>query len=207
MTKKSILVLIVTIALMMFASCESNNTSSEQSSGNDIESSVITSAETESTTTTPIVTTTASTTTTSTSKAVTSNTMKTTAPQTKGGEFRIGTSPTIPAPAKYSCGFPNHTCSNEQAHVIVCELEKDGCPYCGSHSCISFYTLDQWGNSCPDPTKCPMYDVHKDPIKYCPKCGRLNGNGNNGTCQKWLVDTVCPICGQLVKANECHTHN
>ena len=50
------------------------------------------------------------------------------------------------------------------------------------------------------------YDEKKDPIECCPICGRKNGNGDNNTCQKWIVDFTCPKCGQLVKANECHTH-
>ena len=54
--------------------------------------------------------------------------------------------------------------------------------------------------------KCPHYDEKKDPIECCPICGRKNGNGDNNTCQKWIVDFTCPKCGQLVKANESHTH-
>lgn len=206
MTKKIILILFFTVSIMIFASCENKNSSSEQSIESDTESSVTVSTEAE-TTTTSIVTTTTSATTTSSSKPVTSNTVKTTAPQTKPGEFMIGTGPTLPPPAIYSCGFPNHVCTSEIEHNLIVECEGEGCPYCGSHSCPSFYCKDQWGHACCDPTKCPMYDVRKDPAKYCQTCGKPYGDGYNGTCCKFIVDMVCPYCGQLVKANTCHFHN
>jgi hypothetical protein len=107
---------------------------------------------------------------------------------------------------KYSCGSPNHHCDGPETHAYILNLELQGCPYCGSHSCPSFYAVDEWGNACYTPSKCPKYDITKDPVYYCQICGRKNGNGDNNTCQKWIVDTVCPICGKLVKANECHTH-
>jgi hypothetical protein len=107
---------------------------------------------------------------------------------------------------KYSCGSPNHHCDGPETHAYILNLEQEGCPYCGSHSCPSFYAVDEWGNACYTPSKCPKYDITKDPVYYCQVCGRKNGNGDNNTCQKWIVDTVCPICGKLVKANECHTH-
>ena len=85
-------------------------------------------------------------------------------------------------------------------------MELEGCEYCGSHSCPSFYAVNEWGFTRYTPSKCPQYDVKKDALEYCQACGRKNGNGDNNTCQKWIVDFTCPICGELVKANKCHTH-
>ena len=120
-----------------------------------------------------------------------------------GGGIQIGGGETE---TKYNCGSPNHHCDGPETHAYILNLELQGCPYCGSHSCPSFYAVDEWGNACYTPSKCPKYDITKDPVYYCQVCGRKNGNGDNNTCQKWIVDTVCPICGKLVKANECHTH-
>lgn len=108
--------------------------------------------------------------------------------------------------SKYDCGSQNHHCANPDTHAYILNLEQEGCPYCGSHSCASFYAVDEWGNTCYTPSKCPQYDKTKDAAEYCQVCGRKNGNGDNNTCQKWIVDFTCPICGELVKANECHTH-
>lgn len=107
---------------------------------------------------------------------------------------------------KYNCGSPNHHCDGPETHAYILNLELTGCPYCGSHACPSFYAVDEWGNTCYTPSKCPQYDKTKDAAEYCQVCGRKNGNGDNNTCQKWIVDFTCPICGKLVKANECHTH-
>ena len=107
---------------------------------------------------------------------------------------------------KYSCGSPNHKCDGPETHSFILNLEVEGCPYCGSHSCPSFYAVDEWGNACYTPSKCPEYDTKKDAVEYCQVCGRKNGNGDNDTCQKWIIDFTCPTCGELVKANKCHTH-
>lgn len=108
--------------------------------------------------------------------------------------------------SKYNCGSPNHHCHNEDAHAWILNLELEGCSYCGSHSCPSFYAVDEWGNACYTPSKCPKYDVKKDAAEYCQVCGKKNGNGDNDTCQKWIIDFTCPTCGELVEANKCHTH-
>lgn len=107
---------------------------------------------------------------------------------------------------KYNCDVANHHCDGPETHAYISNLELDGCPYCGSHSCSSFYATDEWGNACYTPSKCPKYDITKDSAEYCLICGKKNGDGNNDTCQKWIVDFVCSICGELVPANECHTH-
>ena len=45
----------------------------------------------------------------------------------------------------YSCGEKNHHCENAEYHAYIKNLELDGCPYCGSHSCASFYVTNEWG--------------------------------------------------------------
>lgn len=107
---------------------------------------------------------------------------------------------------EYNCGVANHHCDGPETHAYISNLELEGCPYCGSHSCPSFYATDEWGNACYTPSKCPQYDVTKDAAEYCPICGKKCGDGDNDTCQRWIVDFVCPICGELVPANTCHTH-
>lgn len=109
-------------------------------------------------------------------------------------------------PQIYDCKTPNHHCRDAEAHAWIQNLEIQGCEVCGAHDCPSIYAVDEWGGACPDLKKCPHYDEKKDPLEYCQACGRKNGDGDNNTCQKWIVDFTCPKCGQLVKANECHTH-
>ena len=109
-------------------------------------------------------------------------------------------------PVTYNCGHTNHHCDGPETHAYIQSLEHEGCLYCGSHSCPSFYAVDEWGNTCYTPNKCPQYDVKKDAVEYCQVCGKKNGNGGNDTCQKWIIDFTCPNCGKLVKANQCHTH-
>ena len=113
---------------------------------------------------------------------------------------------TEPAPTQYSCGSANHECKTPEDHEFLASLEAKGCPICGSHSCRSFYCIDEWGNQSYDITKCPKYKEEEDPAVYCDFCGRVCGLGDNGTCVRFTVDTECPICGKLVPAKTCHTH-
>ena len=106
----------------------------------------------------------------------------------------------------YSCKTKNHHCTTKEEHKFICSLEDKGCPYCGSHSCRSFYTLDEWGNPCYDMTRCPEYSEKEDPSIYCEHCGLKCGLGDNGTCVRFTVDTECPICGKTVLAKTCHSH-
>lgn len=116
------------------------------------------------------------------------------------------TSKTETPPVKvYSCGSENHNCENEEYHKGLLAREAEGCPYCGSHECISFYAVDKWGYTIYDPTICPKYDVKSDPYKYCQTCGKKVGDGRNGTCAVFVVDVDCPNCGEHVHAWECHT--
>ncbi len=107
---------------------------------------------------------------------------------------------------EYSCGGKGHHCDSKETHEFIVSLEKKGCPYCGSHSCKSFYTYDEWGNACYDPTKCESYSAKNDPCEYCQECGKKVGDGSDGTCVRFTVDTKCPECGKSVKGKTCHSH-
>ena len=107
---------------------------------------------------------------------------------------------------EYSCGKSGHHCESKETHSFIVSLEKKGCSLCGSHSCKSFYAIDEWGNSCYDISKCPKYSEQKDPNKYCDECTKKIGDGSKGTCVRFTVDTKCPDCGKTVKARTCHTH-
>lgn len=107
---------------------------------------------------------------------------------------------------EYSCGKSGHHCESKETHSFIVSLEKKGCSICGSHSCKSFYAIDEWGNACYDISKCTKYSEKKDPNKYCDECAKKIGNGSKGTCVRFTVDTKCPDCGKAVKARTCHTH-
>ena len=105
----------------------------------------------------------------------------------------------------FSCGHPNHHCDQLSTHQTVLEMERNGCRYCGAHDCPSFY-VTQNGITTPDPTKCPKYDIHKDPTEYCQTCGKPLGDGYNGTCCHFIRSKNCPDCGKWVEAFACHSH-
>lgn len=107
---------------------------------------------------------------------------------------------------EYSCGKKGHHCDSRETHDFIVSLENKGCPYCGSHSCKSFYTYDEWGNACYDPTKCESYNAKSDPCEYCQECGKKVGTGSGNTCVRFTVDTKCPECGKSVKGKTCHSH-
>lgn len=123
-----------------------------------------------------------------------------TQPNNNGGVNIGGSEPTA-----YNCNTANHHCDGPETHAYITNLELQGCMLCGSHSCASFYALDEWGHTCYNVTKCPKYDAKKDPVLYCQICGKTNGDGSNGTCVQFVNDANCPNCGQFVKANTCHT--
>ncbi len=112
----------------------------------------------------------------------------------------------VTEPKAYSCGSKNHHCATKEEHTFIASLESKGCSICGSHSCRSFYAIDEWGNNCYDITKCPKYSEKKDPSVYCEHCGKESGLGDKGTCVRFTVDTKCPGCGKEVKAKTCHSH-
>ncbi|MBQ7726661.1 MAG: hypothetical protein IJT66_05900 [Clostridia bacterium] len=104
----------------------------------------------------------------------------------------------------YSCGAANHHCDGPETHAFIQNLENDGCPTCGSHTCPSFYATDEWGHTCYTPSKCPKYNVKKDPVYTCQTCKKPTGDGRNGTCVTFNADVVCPNCGEAVPAWTCH---
>ena len=110
-----------------------------------------------------------------------------------------------PTPTQtYSCGVSGHHCTGPETHSFICELEQKGCEYCGSHSCPSFYAVDEWGQGCYTPSKCPKYDILADPVWYCQICHKPCGDGRNGTCVQFVIDCTCPNCGEQVIAWTCH---
>lgn len=139
-----------------------------------------------------------------TTKKPEATTTKKTEPTTK--KPVTTTKPETTKPKPYSCGSKNHHCTTKEEHAFIKSLEEKGCSICGSHSCRSFYAIDEWGNNCYDITKCPKYSEKKDPANYCEHCGKEIGVGDNGTCVRFTVDTKCPICGKKVPAKTCHTH-
>ena len=106
---------------------------------------------------------------------------------------------------KYECGTPGHHCDGPETHAYILNLEVEGCPYCHKSNCPSFYAVDQWGNTCYTPSKCPSYDVHKDPVYYCQTCGKKCGDGSHGTCVQFVTACDCPNCGKHVEAWTCHS--
>lgn len=105
----------------------------------------------------------------------------------------------------YSCGTDGHHCDGPETHAYIMNLALKGCSRCGSHNCPSFYAVDEWGNTCYDPSQCPKYDVHEDPVHYCQKCGKACGDGTNGTCVQFVSACHCPNCGEPVDRRTCHT--
>lgn len=105
----------------------------------------------------------------------------------------------------YSCGVDGHHCDGPETHAYILNLELTGCKYCGSNKCASFYATDEWGNTCYTPSKCPKYDIRKDPVHYCQECGKKCGDGKDGTCVQFVNSDNCPNCGQWVEGWKCHT--
>ena len=105
----------------------------------------------------------------------------------------------------YSCGTDGHHCDGPETHAYIMNLELKGCSHCGSNNCPSFYAVDEWGNTCYDPSQCPQYDVHNDPVHYCQKCGKACGDGTNGTCVQFVSVCHCPNCGEPVDRRTCHS--
>jgi len=106
---------------------------------------------------------------------------------------------------KYSCGVAGHHCEGPETHAYISNLELEGCKYCGSHTCPSFYGTDAWGNAQYTPSLCPKYSVTQDPLNYCQQCGKPTGDGKNGTCVHYIQECDCPNCGKHVGSRECHT--
>lgn len=105
----------------------------------------------------------------------------------------------------YSCGVEGHHCNAPETHAFILNLELEGCSFCGSHNCPSFYGTDEWGNGGLFPKLCPKYDIKKDPAYYCQSCGKKCWDGTNGTCVQFVNSDNCPNCGEWVEAWTCHT--
>lgn len=51
-----------------------------------------------------------------------------------------------------------------------------------------------------------LAEYQTDYDNHCDYCGKIMGDGSNGTCSRWLMgDVTCPNCGVLVPGNTCHT--
>lgn len=124
-------------------------------------------------------------------------------PSEVGGSIVIGGS--NPDTEPYSCGADGHHCSDPETHAYILSLELEGCQSCGSHNCASFYATDEWGNTCYTPSKCPKYDIKKDPVYYCQDCGKKSGDGRNGSCVQFVNADNCPNCGEWVEGWTCHS--
>ena len=75
----------------------------------------------------------------------------------------------------------------------------DVCRWCGRTDCLS---LSTWDNS-----KCPAYDILKDPYYYCQTCGYPTWFGaqpGEHYCNHFLSSTDCPDCGEWCDAMTCH---
>lgn len=108
-------------------------------------------------------------------------------------------------PEPYSCGVDGHHCSGPEIHSYILNLELAGCKYCGSHNCASFYATNEWGNTRYTPSKCPKYDIKKDPVYYCQECGKKCGDGSGGTCVQFVNPDYCSNCGEWVEGWTCHS--
>lgn len=108
----------------------------------------------------------------------------------------------------YECGVEGHICRTEGQHEARLEEMAKGCMYCGKSDCVSFFVLNEYDLYHDiDFTKCPEYEITKDPTKYCQDCGLpKSGAADSGdtVCRKVVVDKDCSWCGEPVKAKECH---
>lgn len=125
-------------------------------------------------------------------------------PSNEGGGIQIGGGDA--EQEKYNCGAANHHCENAEFHAALVNRELEGCKFCGSHACPSFYDVNEWGYTQWTPSKCPKYNAQNDPQTTCPKCGREMWSPDNPTgCFSFLQDTTCE-CGEFVEGNTCHHH-
>ena len=104
----------------------------------------------------------------------------------------------------YDCGYENHYCVSKSGHNKLVDAMAEGCPYCGSNDCVSFYARDNRGITKINYEKCPKYNNN------CEVCGlpesRHDVQSGETYCCKLLKDMNCPDCGEFVKAGECHHH-
>ena len=105
----------------------------------------------------------------------------------------------------YDCGFEGHACRNDLHHESVMAEINAGCDHCGKHDCPSLLTVNPADLFTePDSSKCPKYDITKDPSEYCQVCSKPH-HGEPGTiCVIYNSDGNCYACGAWIKAWTCH---
>lgn len=104
--------------------------------------------------------------------------------------------------------------SNNNDYVQMAD-PNTGISYDGKSPII--YTYED-GSKGTEKKKGASYEVIPGLIRYyyppdevpwdgtCSHCGKVAGDGLNGTCVRWLMgDMTCPNCGTFVKNGECHT--
>ncbi|MFI3326716.1 MAG: hypothetical protein R3Y35_11185 [Clostridia bacterium] len=93
--------------------------------------------------------------------------------------------------------------AEEEALMIFESRVAKGCSVCGSKTCSTF----NYSDLTVDSSRCEQYSDATNPALYCQICGKVNGNGTNGTCCTPMWDTVCYYCGEDIIAGQCHTCN
>ncbi len=91
--------------------------------------------------------------------------------------------------------------AEEEALMIFESRVAKGCSVCGSKTCSTF----NYDDLTVDSSRCEQYSDATNPALYCQICGKVNGNGTNGTCCTPMWDTVCYYCGEDIIAGQCHT--
>ena len=69
-----------------------------------------------------------------------------------------------------------------------------------------YYEVTYWDlNPLPEKTEQEKEDMANG-IYYCHVCGKVCGDGRNGTCVMWmLVNKTCEYCGTYIPVMTCHT--
>lgn len=156
------------------------------------------------TTTAAVTTTTAAVTTTSSSSSSSSS--------SSNSSSSSSTTTTTAATTTTSAGVvigdsDSETTTSSTVSAVVLAARAAGCEICGSTSCASLYATNKWGVATVDSELCPEYSIYTDATIYCQDCGKLKGDGTNGTCTQCLVDSYCRWCGDEVLTGQCHTCN
>ncbi len=199
----SIALILVVLASLFFVAISSSDEEFTSTSQETTETTteVTTELTTEPTTvaTTQEETTTTEVTTTETTAAATTTTVKattTTQATTQASTTKATTTATTTQKA---------TTTTSSVADWVLEERAAGCSICSSKSCASLFATNKWGDATVDATLCSKYSVYSDPTLYCQTCGKTKGNGTNNTCENFLIDTNCDLCGAAVYAQTCHT--
>ncbi|MFI3228376.1 MAG: hypothetical protein R3Y09_13375, partial [Clostridia bacterium] len=100
-----------------------------------------------------------------------------------------------------SLGATIATSAEEEALLIFESRVAKGCSVCGSTTCATF----NYDDLTVDSSRCDAYSDETNPALYCQICGKVNGNGTNGTCCTPMWDTECYYCGEYIQAGVCHT--